>query len=400
MCGAVVAVLILLMASPGAATGEPRHWWENIQLHGFLSQGLVWTSDNRWYGDSPDTSFEFTEIGINASIRPVPKLLISAQVLSRIAGDMYDGTPELDYGHVDITLNTTDTNRFGIMVGRNKNPLGLYNETRDVPFTRPGIFLPQTVYFDKVRNLIHSSDGLILYADVYRDFGTISAVIGGGRIVSDENVEWALLGADVPGDFGEDTVALFGNLWYKSPTERIKLGFSIASMRLELDDAPADTPPDLVSGYTDVLYNLASFQYNLEKLSVSVEYLLFPLKYRDYGPSLPYEDSTVESFYVQASYRFDPRWEIMMRYDYGVADRDDRDGTKFSESTGGFFPAHYGFSKILTAGLRWDISSHWMARLEYSYNQGTYILSERENPLMQNTQTYWNMVAAQLSFRF
>jgi predicted porin len=135
-------------------------------------------------------------------------------------------------------------------------------------------------------------------------------------------------------------------------------------------------------------------------MSVSVEYLLFPLKYRDYGPSLPYEDSTVESFYVQASYRFDPRWEVMMRYDYGVADRDDRDGTKFSESTGGFFPAHYGFSKILTAGLRWDISSHWMVRLEYSYNQGTYILSERENPLMQNTQTYWNMVAAQLSFRF
>jgi hypothetical protein len=265
LCGAVVAVFILLMASSGAATGEPRHWWENIQLHGFLSQGLVWTSDNRWYGDSPDTSSEFTEVGINASIRPVPKLLISAQVLSRIAGDMYDGTPELDYGHVDITVNTTDTNRFGIMVGRNKNPLGLYNETRDVPFTRPGIFLPQTVYFDKVRNLIHSSDGLILYADVYRDFGTISAVVGGGRIVSDENVEWALLGGDVPGDFGEDTVALFGNLWYKSPTERIELGFSIASMRLELDDAPADTQPDLVSGYTDVLYNLASFQYNLEK---------------------------------------------------------------------------------------------------------------------------------------
>ena len=106
---------------------------------------------------------------------------------------MYDGTPSLDYGLIDLTLNETDTRLLGVRLGRLKNPLGLYNETRDVPFTRPSVFLPQSVYFDKVRNLILSTDGLMFYGDYRTRYGNFSLTLGGGQAVTDVNLEWVFL---------------------------------------------------------------------------------------------------------------------------------------------------------------------------------------------------------------
>jgi hypothetical protein len=54
-----------------------------------------------------------------------------------MAGDMYDGTPALDYALVDLTLAETDSHSLGLRLGRLKNPFGLYNETRDVPLYPP-----------------------------------------------------------------------------------------------------------------------------------------------------------------------------------------------------------------------------------------------------------------------
>ena len=127
---------------------------ERLQVHGFASLTGVKTSANRFYGDSPNGTLDAAEVGLNASYQLNSRILFAGQVLSRMAGDMYDGTPALDYALVDLTLAETDSHSLGLRLGRLKNPIGLYNETRDVPFTRPSIFLPQVVYFDKVRNLM------------------------------------------------------------------------------------------------------------------------------------------------------------------------------------------------------------------------------------------------------
>ena len=130
-----------------------------IQVHGFLTQGYFNTTDNRVYGDSQDGSFDFREIGINASWRASPSVMLAGQLLSRLAGDLDDGSPTVDYALVDWSLMDTERYAFGTMFGRIKNTLGFYNDTRDVAFTRPSIVLPQQVYFDNVRNLLLSADG-------------------------------------------------------------------------------------------------------------------------------------------------------------------------------------------------------------------------------------------------
>lgn len=394
-----VVAAVVLLAAGGASARDADPWWQSFQLHGFADQALVYTSENRWFGDSPDLSFDFTEIGLNASVRPLPNLLLAGQVLSRRAGDMYDGSPVLDYGLLDLTLASSAARRLGLRLGRMKNPLGLYNETRDVPFTRPGIFLPQVVYFDRVRNLVLSTDGAMLYGELYTDAGNLALTLGSGRSVIDENVEWAYLSRDFDGDVEPDNNTWLASLWYTTQAERLKLGLSGATLRIAFDP-DMGSPFTLEPGTTELIYGIASFQYNAADWTLSAEYVLEPLEWRDYGPALPDQDATGEGWYLQGTYRLRRNLELMLRYEEGFGDADDRSGRRLETRTGGLLPRHAGFSKILTAGVRWDINAQWMLRAEYAYNDGTFILSGRENPDYRDQQRYWNLFSLQAAFRF
>lgn len=384
-----IAFIASLAAAPAAVASEI---WDSLQVHGFASQALVKTSDNRFFGDSPETSFDFTEIGLNASLRPHSKVLVSGQLLVRRAGDMYDGTPSLDYALADVTALASEKGRVGVRVGRIKNPFGLYNETRDVPFTRPSIFLPQVIYYDKVRNLVLSSDGVAVYGDWFGENGDLSLTFSGGRALIDENVEWAYLGTDWPGELKPDGIFWTGSLWYSTVGERLKLGLSgaVSSMRF---DSRFGSP--LGDGTTDFVYWIASFQYNAEDWTISSEFTREPIKWRDYGPYFPNRKLTYEGYYLQGAYRLRQDLELMLRYEEGYANRYDRDGSK-----NGFPPPFSNFSKIWTAGVRWDINQHLMVRAEYQRHDGTFALSNRENPDRSALEEKWNLFALQLSFRF
>ena len=182
-------LLVLALISGQSAIADSPLWKESMQLHGFLTQGFVQTSDNRFFGDSDEGSFDFTEIGLNGSFRLNKQFLFSGQILSRRAGDMYNGSLSLDYGLVDFTAFSDESTRLGLIAGRFKNPLGLYNDTRDVAFTRPGIFMPQSIYFDKVRNLMLSNDGLLAYGEYHSERDSVFLQLGAGRSPIDKNVE-------------------------------------------------------------------------------------------------------------------------------------------------------------------------------------------------------------------
>ena len=389
-------VITLLAAFSAAGLHAEESVWDRLQIHGFASQGAVNTSDNRFFGDSNNTSFDFTELGVNASLQFNPSILLSAQLLSRRTGDLYDGTPALDYALADVTFASTMTHALGLRVGRIKNPLGVYNETRDVPFTHPGIFLPQVVYFDKVRNLMLASDGLMFYDHLYGETGNLSLTFGGGRAVNDENVEWTYLGNNFDGDLEPNGLTRLVSLWYATLDDRLKLGLGGAVLSMQFDPGAQS----LLAGATDLIYWIASFQYNTEDWSLSAEYARESLEWHDYGPLNPDRKSTGEGYYLQGIYRIRPDLELMLCYQEGFSDRKDRDGTRQSDLTGGFSPPFNSFSKIWSAGLRWDIDRHWMVRAEYQWNHGTFILSPRENHDHSQLQEDWSLFAVQAAFRF
>jgi hypothetical protein len=380
---------------------------DNLKFQGFASQAFIATSDNNVFGKTDQGGgFGFTEVGLNALFRPLPRLQLSAQMLSRRAGEGGNaGEPRLDFGFVDYLLYSHETHQFGIRVGRLKNPFGFYNDTRDVAFTRPSILLPQSIYFDRTRNLGLSADSIQLYGETsHPTIGNFSVQFGVTRpLVKDRETEFAIFSRPQAGELSPEA-SFIGRGIYETHDARFR--FAISGIWLETHYNPA-VNDRFTRGSFSFSPLFLSAQYNAEKWSLTAEYALRPLNFRNFGN--PFYDellnnTTGESFYVQGVYRFHPKWDAFLRYDVYFADRNDRSGKKFTQ----WFqdknlaspPAHSRFARDLTVGLRWNITPQIMARFEYHYINGTGWLSGLDNPVGSATFKEWDLFAAQLSFRF
>jgi hypothetical protein len=277
------------------------------------------------------------------------------------------------------------------------NPLGLYNDTRDVAFTRSSILLPQSIYFDRTRNLAISSDSISLYGERRTQGGDffIQLVAGLPR-VDDASVERAIFGGnDLPGDL-EAEPSFLGRIIYEIDGGLLR--FALSGARVNADYDPSRTADLFRSGswqFTPVIF---SAQYNAERWSLTGEFALRHLRYKDFGPALPDTDFIGESYYLQATYRFHPQWEGLLRYDVFFVDRDDRSGKEFAALTGG--PAHSRFAKDLTVGLSWDVTQSFMLRAEFHHINGTGWITLEDNPSNDTLDQHWNMFLFLASYRF
>ncbi len=139
-----------------------------------LSLTLVNTTDNNFFGQSDDQiSKDFSEVGLNASWRLTPDLQLSAEVLSRRAGETDDGACG------SITAWSTgppcrasrDAGSF--VWGGSRPPMACTTRRATFRFTRPSIILPQSIYFERTRNLTVSADGAEIYVERYGEAGYV-----------------------------------------------------------------------------------------------------------------------------------------------------------------------------------------------------------------------------------
>lgn len=365
---------------------------ETVQIHGFGSVGYFHTSDNNFFGETTGAGdVDFWELGINGSWRARPNLQLSMQVVSRKAGETDDGEPRIDYGFMDYSFLSDIDDLWGVRLGRVVNPYGLYNDTRDMPFTRPSILLPQSIYFDANRQFSLSSDGGQLYGEHRSDIGAFSLQLQVAHPRTDDaDLKRFVLGP-APGEL-EGKTSFLGRLMYEKDQGRIRLALSgiKAITRFE----PSGPGIDDGQFYFEPI--VLSAQYNAERWSLTAEYARRRTELKGFGPSLPDSDFTGESFYVQGTYRFTPRWEAMLRYDQLILNEDDRDGSQFETLTG--LQANRQFAKDWTVGLRWDVVPNFMLRFEYHHVDGTAWLATLENP-DERTQR-WDLFALLAAFRF
>jgi len=370
---------------------------DTLQVHGFLSQALIITDRNDFFGPSSDGegSLKFTEIGANFSIRPHENILVAAQVLSRRAGGTgEDASPELDYGLIDYQVQSHQKRTSGIQIGRVKNPFGFYNQTRDVAFTRPSILLPQSIYFDRTRSLALAGDGVSLYHEERLDNGALRFQAGFGQTRIEDDVE-RTLGLDrFPGSLEPDTSAI-GQIRYEHDGGKVILALSTANANAEYT-SPAGGPGN---GNFQFKPWVLSFQYNQELWSLTTEYATRRLELEGFD-AFPDISNTGESWYVQYTRRFLDDWQWLVRYDSLVNDRSDRKGRQFEQSTGGLLPAHSQFADDITLGLQWTPHPRVMVSGEYHHVDGTAWLPTQDNPDPSETSRRWNMLLFQLSLRF
>jgi hypothetical protein len=387
-----LALLAVLSALCGAV---PAHAVE-YQVHGYAAQGFLYSTDNNFFGESSDGSWDYYEAGFNASAQVHPNLLFAAQAAIRDAGISDDGTLRLDYALADYRFLPNIDSNAGVRAGKIKNAMGFFNETRDVIFTRPSILLP-SVYSDNQnqRSLIFTSPGVQLYG---------SKTLGGhelsftGTANADRNVrksdERLLINLTVPFDLRVKD-SWNAQIMDSLDSGRWQFAFSHFFGRFTLSTAESIG----LVGKFDVSLDIFSVRYNAEKVTITSEYVLNPNKNLATlgGAPILQTSITADRGYLQGEYRLNPHWNAVARVDASFSDRSDRNGREFAAANPGA-DRKSRFSRDMMVGLNWRSGEHWGIWGEYHWIYGTASLQGIENPTPA-LEDRWGLFMLMAGFR-
>ena len=389
-----LATALVLSISPARAVELGR----GVQAHGFLSQSLAYTSDNRVGGDSDDgVATDLREIGGNLSWRPSPDWLLSGQLLARWAGESDGGNLRLDYGFVDRNLLADGDTSIGVRVGKIKNPYGFHNTTRDVAQTRPGIIMPQSIYLDRVRNFFLAAPGVGFYGNHEASDVNLSWQISALRPeVDDPDLTMFMLGRDTGHFSGK--ASWLGQAMLESEGGRWRVGVSLGQMAMQYHPG---VPDPFTDGQTRLPTWVLSLEHNQEHWSVTTEYSQTSVHSNGYGPLAASieKDNTTEAWYLQATRRFGGGWQGFLRYDVFYVDKNDRDGSAFAASLPPFRDYPYlRYAKDWTVGVRRDIG-RWAWSGEWHHVDGTAWLSPSDTPIVGSARK-WDLLLLQGAWYF
>jgi hypothetical protein len=371
----------------------------DYQIHGFAAQGYALSDGNNLIGDSTNGNLQYFELGVNAAVQTDWGLRLAAQEVVRRAGELDDGELRLDYGFLDYQVLRGGAVDAGVRAGRVKNPFGLFNETRDVVFTRPGILLPLSVYFDTqgARSLLFSSDGAQGYAgwahgNQYTSFAFTRAL---DFEASEDDKKVFFAGSPLPLngelEFRDFLVARLMNDW---DAGRFRLAASYLTAQLAY--APAPTDPVPLTGALEFHLYMLSARYDAERYSLTAEYQLTHSSGDFGGPT----ESKSDGAYVQADYRFAPQWSAMARLDASFSDRNDRSG---DDCAGGGFGApadrHECYTLATGVGLQWQPADRWGIWAEYYRFDGNSVVPTIEN-LGRTKDPHWGLLLLMAGYRF
>ena len=369
-----VACLCLWIPQTILSAQEVRLFDRTIQVHGFASQGFIYTDNNNWLTmHTSQGSGAFTDFGVNVSTPIGDKLRVGAQLYDRNLGNLGEWHPSLDWAVADYRF----TSWFGIRGGKVKTTLGLYNDTQDLDFLHTFALLPQSVYPTDLRDATIAHLG----GDIY---GTIALPGQGGSL--QYTVYAGHRGDSVYSGYPyllSQFIRLrrLGGLQYgadlrwKTPLKGLLLGIS----RMDQDTTGRGTglspfPPQLGfqpywersrSDWTNQFYG----EYTAGKVRIDSEYRRYV---RDQiisnGTSENWND--VRGWYVSGAYRINHRLELGSYYShYTVTDvYSGAVATFLPNSTDTSAPSNHTYDKVVTAHV--DVNRFWNIKIEGHFMDG------------------------------
>jgi hypothetical protein len=379
----------------------------DYQIHGYAAQGFVLSSGDNFFGHSTSGSLDYYEAGLNAEVQVRSNLLFAAQGAVRAAGVTDTGRARLDYALMDYrflpTINDSpgfDANA-GVRVGKVKNTVGFFNETRDVVFTRPSILLP-SLYGDNQnqRDLVFAAPGAQLYGNLIwgnQEFSLVGTASGNRGVSQAE--DRLLVTLSVPFSLrivdswnAQIMDSIDGGRW--------QFGVSAFYGRFVLTAVVPTAPPEALDGSIGVRLDVLSARYNAENFSITAEYAINPNKdsVTLAGAPIQISDITADTGYLQADYRITSHWSTMARFDAAFLDRADRDGRAYAAANPGTDPAsRYNYD--LTVGLSWRDGEHWGLWGEYHLMDGTENVQALQNQ-GRKLADHWSMLMLMAGYKF
>ena len=383
---------------------------EQFEIHGFISQGLIKNIDTNFVNEHQHYSFDLTEVGVNGAYQLSSNVRVTGQLVYLNGGNRYEEGLRLDYLLFNWNFYNSESWQHHFYFGRIKNYHWLYSSTRDVPMTRPSIILPQSIYFDGMRDMSVGGDG-IAFSTKYSnerlgefDFNISSAV--SSLSLSETQV---IIGDTSTGDVDYER-DLQASLYWQPSSSSWRYGFAMTDADFNYTSGVGDT-------FTDGRILLDRFYLNAEYFSenwiFSTE--LLQERMRQYGVYLPLFERDVigRGGFVQLQFKPNKQWQVLTRYERFFADRDDKSGQGLELDSARLItvlpyqlnydkiPHYYAYQHDFTLGLDYQLSHQLKLQIEHHWIQGTARLTPLFSPdPVSNNREHWQVSAVQLTYWF
>jgi len=374
---AVLLSICLCAARLSLQAQEFKLFDREVQIHGFATQGFVYTSDNNWLTmKTADGSAAFTDFGANVSMQVTERLRIGAQVYDRNLGNLGEWHPSLDWAFADYRFKPW----FRIRGGKVKTVIGIYNDEQDYEFLNMFALLPQSIYPLDMRDANIAHSGGDLYGDVplgHRS-GTLSYTVYGGerRDSYYGGYPYALRKSAAPVDLMSSGGPQYGaDLRWQTPLPGLLAGVSRMNQH---DEGKGTFVPFWNPGAGRIPYWADAKQYWLNQfygqyskgvLRLDSEYRRTYIDAVDFnGTSSAQAD--VRGWYVSGSYRVAKRLQLGSYYSHysmttvygGIL------GMVFPPRVDTSRPENHIYDKVVSARI--DLNRFWNVKLEGHFMDG------------------------------
>ena len=349
----------------------------NVQIHGFASQGFVYTNTNNWLTmNTSQGSAAFTDFGFSVSTSVTDKLRVGAQVYDHNIGNLGEWHPILDWAYADYRFKPWLSFRGGKVM----TVIGLYNDTQDFEFLNAFALLPQSVYPIDMHDANIAHEGGDLYGDIPlgRRSGTLSYTVYGGerRDSYYGGYPYALRETAAPVNLTSNGGPQYGaDLRWNTPLRGLLAGISRVNQH---DEGKGTFVPfwDPAAGkipyweYTKQYWlNQYYGRYSKGSLHLDSEYRRTYINVVDFnGTSTGHVD--VRGWYVSGSYRVAKRLQLGSYYSHytmtthygGIL------GMAFPPRVDMSLPENHIYDKVVSARI--DLNRFWNVKLEGHFMDG------------------------------
>jgi hypothetical protein len=356
----------------------------NIQIHGFATQGLLYSNNNSYFTTrSVNGSVQWTDGAISFTDSLTDKLRVGIQLHIYELGQL--GGPQIDVDWVSGDYRVTPY--LGFRAGKVKTRVGLFNDSQDVDAVHLWALLPESMYQTDNKSFLLSHYGFDMYGSVnlgetagkvsYTGFaGYRDLDLHGGYINLLRQPPLSLVFPSAPSGsvYG-------GDIRWQAPLKGLMVGISGLVSRTE-GTAPGGgilVPGNLLLAYYG--------QYEKGKFYAAAEY-----RRNSFTGTIPTTFFTIpfsidsRAWYVMTSYRAKPKLQVGTYYSHYI--------DKSQDTT---LPANY--SKDWTISGRYDFNQYFYAKVEGHFVHGTALnFYSVTNPNGYKTNS--KLLAAKVGFDF